>query len=241
MCCSEDSLLVDQPVCDSFIEILSEVLIVLDDLHSHKPNNSSEMSVASLGNLAETFVLSCLVARLINPFHGDDLPMTQENSNISSHLGQKIRGRLLPYSPDGSKNFNVFLHLSLTLFYKHLRELLQMIFQLHEDQGLLLKDHCFRGTRCPYGCGCGLHDRLDSLILVPSMRGPYQDLCDLGSFGFMDSFSRGIAAKQSEHGFGEDPSNLLQFGKGDRENSLEIAFDCRHLIQQAFPLPRKVP
>ena len=62
---------------------------------------------------------------------------------------------------------------------------------------------------------------------MPSMRGPYQDLCDLGPFGFMNSFSGGIAAEQRENGFGEDPRNMLQLGKSDRKNSLEVALDCR--------------
>jgi hypothetical protein len=52
--------------------------------------------------------------------------------NISSHLNQKIHGRLFPYSFHRDKDIHIPPHLFLTVFYEDSRKLLKMLLQLYQ-------------------------------------------------------------------------------------------------------------
>ena len=134
----------------------------------------------------------------------------------------------------------IVLDLFLALLYQHVSQLLQMIFQLCQDGCFLLDNHLFGRTCCPdRSCRC-FDDRINGPISLLSIRARYQDFCYLGSLCFANSLRRGIVAEQTKHGFCEDARSMLQLRKGDRKNSLGVALDGRHLVDQAFPLPCQV-
>jgi hypothetical protein len=86
----------------SFLIVVSETVIELDDPDGHEPDHPPEMTVPTLGNPVVLIMLAGLVYGRINPRHGNELFVIFELPDITSHLDEKVlTGRNLELSCRG--------------------------------------------------------------------------------------------------------------------------------------------
>ena len=91
-----------KPILRSFLIVVSETIIELDDPDGHEPDHPSKMTVPTLGNPAVLIMLAGLVYGRINPRHGNELFVIFELPDITSHLDEKVlTGRNLELSCRG--------------------------------------------------------------------------------------------------------------------------------------------
>ena len=99
-----------KPILGSFLVVVSETVIELNDPDGHEPDYSPEMAVSTLGDPALPIMLSGLVYGRINSRRGNKLFVIFEPSDITSHLHKKVRCRFLANAPHGSHDINVISH-----------------------------------------------------------------------------------------------------------------------------------
>ena len=75
-----------KPILGSFLVVVSETVIELDNPDGHIPDHPPEMTITTLGNLAMPLMLAGLVYGRIKPRHGNELFVIVELLDITSHL-----------------------------------------------------------------------------------------------------------------------------------------------------------
>ena len=108
----QDSFFERESVLGSFVIVVSEAVIELNDPDGHKPDHPPEMTVAALGNPAASIMLAGLVYGRVNPRHGNQFSMIFEIPDITSRLDEKVCCRIFTNPPKRSHDINAITHIT---------------------------------------------------------------------------------------------------------------------------------
>mgnify|MGYP007130147404 CR=1 FL=1 len=225
---------------ESFLALLEEVfpkhIVVPCYLCSHEPDNSSKMSISSLGYPALPYVPAGLVDSRIEPCVSDELFAVIETVHISN-FGQEVDSSYISDALNGFEDLKVFYCTLLAHIGQDAVELFDLFFEQKELRDFLREDELSSRARVSYGISCQGYDLFRRDTGLSSFAFWFDELRHFRGRKGLYHPGRWIVFEEVEDPFGVDVCGLKKFWERDGKEFFYVVFKARNLKGELFPLP----